>query len=91
VRNKIKNRQKVQDLSKEKRGKKTSNGRHNTTEKTKDVERTSLKTEMNSGAPERYIESNTGKSARQGKVSEISLSCTFCRFLILFLTFIIPL
>jgi hypothetical protein len=37
-------------LSKEKRGKKTSNGRHNTTEKTKDVERTSLKTEMNSGA-----------------------------------------
>jgi hypothetical protein len=63
----------------------------------------------------RYIESNTGKSARQGnlrqprvrfqsfadsaslvserlksypRVSEISLSCTFCRCLILFLTFI---
>jgi hypothetical protein len=40
-----------------------------------------------------YIESNTGKSARQGnlrhlRVSEISLSCTFCRCLILFLTFI---
>jgi hypothetical protein len=40
----------------------------------------------------RYIESNTGKSARQGnlwhpRVSEISLSCTFCRCLILFLTF----
>ena len=63
----------------------------------------------------RYIESNTGKSARQGnlrypsvrfqsfadearrvckrlksypRVSEISLSCTFCQRLILFLTFI---
>ena len=49
----------------------------------------------------RYIESNTGKSARQGnlrhlrvrfqsypRVSEISLSCTFCQCLILFLTFI---
>jgi hypothetical protein len=41
----------------------------------------------------RYIESNTGKSAGQGnprhpRVSEISLSCTFCRCLILFLTFI---
>ena len=41
----------------------------------------------------RYIESNTGKSARQGnlrhpRVSEISLSCTFCRCLLLFLTFI---
>jgi hypothetical protein len=47
----------------------------------------------------RHIESNTGKSARQGNlrhprlksyltVSEISLSCTFCRCLILFLTFI---
>jgi hypothetical protein len=63
----------------------------------------------------RHIESNTGKSARQGnlrhprirfqsfadearrvserlkyypRVSEISLSCTFCRCLILFLTFI---
>ena len=33
----------------------------------------------------RHIESNTGKSAR---VSEISLSCTFCRCVILFLTFI---
>jgi hypothetical protein len=41
----------------------------------------------------RYIESNTGKNARQGnlrhpRVSEISMSCTFCRCLILFLTFI---
>jgi hypothetical protein len=63
----------------------------------------------------RHIESNTGKSARQGnlrhprvrfqsfadeargvrerlksytRVSEISLSCTFCRCLILFLSFI---
>ena len=51
----------------------------------------------------RHIESNVGKSARQGnlrhlrvckrlksypRVSEISLSCTFCRCLILFLTFI---
>jgi len=41
----------------------------------------------------RNIESNTGKSARQGnlqhpRVSEISLSCTFYRCLILFLTFI---
>jgi hypothetical protein len=40
----------------------------------------------------RYIESKTGKSARQGnlwhpRVSEISLSCTCCRCLILFLTF----
>jgi hypothetical protein len=41
----------------------------------------------------RNIQSNTGKSARRGnlrhpRVSEISLSCTFCRCLILFLTFI---
>ena len=41
----------------------------------------------------RHIESNAGKSAKQGnlrhpRVSEISLSCTFCRRLILFLTFI---
>ena len=40
----------------------------------------------------RHIESNAGKSAKQGnlrhpRVSEISLSCTFCRRLILFLTF----
>jgi hypothetical protein len=40
-----------------------------------------------------HIESNTGKSARQGnlrhpRVLEISLSCTFCRCLILFFTFI---
>ena len=33
----------------------------------------------------RHIESNTGKSARQGYVSP---SCTICRCLILFLTFI---
>ena len=75
--------------------------------------RTPVKTRVNIGAPEGYIESNTGKSARQGnlryprvrfqsfadearrvseqlksypRVSEISLSCTFCRCLILFFT-----
>ena len=74
---------------------------------------TPVKTRVNIGAPEGYIESNTGKSARQGnlryprvrfqsfadearrvseqlksypRVSEISLSCTSCRCLILFFT-----
>jgi hypothetical protein len=38
----------------------------------------------------RYIESNTGKSARQEGLGcrRFPLSCTFCRCLILFLTFI---
>jgi hypothetical protein len=38
----------------------------------------------------KIIESNTGKSARQGNLRHlrVSLSCTFCWCLILFLTFI---
>ena len=47
-----------------------------------------IETHMGLSAKTRYIESNTGKSARHPRVSEISLSCTFYRCLILFVTFI---
>ena len=47
-----------------------------------------IDTHMGLSAKTRYIESNTGKSARHPRVSEISLSCTFYRCLILFVTLI---